>query len=175
MLRKRLIGYLSFLLVLVLVVGLLRLLGWLPQLLSPQGLRSYRSLQQAQELLHRSIPVPAYFPPGLSWPPSKVLAQGEPFFAALLEFSDQEGRPALRILHSCGSPVLRPEGPLKLRRIVHTVRFSLKGKELELQSGLCAQDSPCSHIRWSQQGCSTHITYRGSPPELLRMAESMID
>ncbi len=76
------------------VVILLALLNWLPSMISEDFVRRYDSIEEATRSLgfQNKALVPKYFPEGILWPPSMILAQKKPYKAVLIEFSETEAK-----------------------------------------------------------------------------------
>lgn len=54
---------------------------------------SYASVGEAERRLGRELPIPAYFPDSLRWPPASIRVQFRPTFLLSLRFTTQDGQP----------------------------------------------------------------------------------
>ncbi len=158
------------------VVAMLKAANWLPTVMEDGLVRPYASIEEARQTLHlREIHVPSYFPQGLAWPPARVLAQSKPYVALLMEFKDRErGEIALIISQSEHAP-LYADKKLEITKVTETVPYKLKGRSTVLAVGLCGESDTCSRLAWAEGSLRIEAVMRSSPPELLRMADSMID
>ncbi len=138
-------------------------------------LREYDSIDAASTGLP-SLPIyaPSYFPQDLRWPPSRVLAQGRPFPAVLMEFEGRtSGRPVLVIAQSAGG-AFPPGDKLRLARVKEKTAYRLKGRDARLEVGACGDGATCSRIEWTEGAYRIDVTGRSAPLDLIRVAESMI-
>jgi hypothetical protein len=167
--------YLLFAAAVAILLGGLKVAGWLPLLAQKDLLRTYKSVEDVKsELSIREIYVPSYFPQNLSWPPSTVLAQGKPFPALIMVFGQVEGKGAGLVISQSLSHSFRTDGKIRIVQFKEKVRYPLKGRDSLLEVGTCGNGEPCSRLSWKEG--NTHITViaRSTPLELIKVAESML-
>lgn len=157
------------------VVLALKFLNYLPMAIQSDTIRRYQSIEDVREKLKiRDIYVPTYFPQGLVWPPAEILAQKSPFAALILEFKSEERDDPVLIISQSASEHFRPDKKIKLQRIKDRIEYPSRGREMTLESGVCADGEPCSRVSWNEEGYTITVTARSAPPELVKIAESMI-
>lgn len=173
---KTLRGLLWMLVLAALAVALLAAANRLPSLMQKGFAREYDSVEAAKRALDLdAVSVPAYFPEGITWPPSFILAQRKPYPAVVMEFKEATtGETVLIVIQSS----LRSGGDAQLQRIrlsevKEETRYPLKGKMVLLQVGVCGS-GPCSRMTWQDGALRFTVLLRSSPFELIRIAESMI-
>jgi hypothetical protein len=159
------------------IVILLALLNWIPSLIHEDFVQKYDSIREtARSLGHDyKILVPTYFPEGISWPPSLILAQKKPYKAVVIEFSESESMKTFLILIQSSLQ----KSDLKLQRITMTdvtekTEYSLKGTAALLTVGTCDTGINCSSITWNENAHHFTVLIMSSPFELIKVAESMI-
>ncbi|MBA4349126.1 MAG: hypothetical protein C0415_03945, partial [Thermodesulfovibrio sp.] len=128
------------------VVALLAAMNWLPSLMEKGFIRQYSSIEEAKRSLGLdNVMVPAYFPEGISWPPSLILAQKKPYKAVVMEFKKAETMETLLIISQ--SSVQGSDAQLqriKLSELKEETKYKMKGKIALLQVGTCDNSKPCS-------------------------------
>jgi len=159
------------------VVALLALVNRLPSILNEDSVRRYDSIGEATQSLgfDSKALVPTYFPEGILWPPSLILAQSKPYKAVVIEFREAETvKTALIVILSSlkGSNV-------QLQRITMTElkeksEYMLKGKAAFLEVGTCEKMETCSRMSWHENGLNFTVLLMSSPFELIKVAESMV-
>ena len=168
-------NYLLFAVAVAVLLGGLKLAGWLPLLAQKDLLRPYGSVEDVKaELSIREIYVPSYFPQNLSWPPSTVLAQGKPFPAIIMEFGQAEGKSAGLVISQSLSDTFRTDGKIRIVQLKEKVRYPLKGRDSLLEVGTCANGEPCSRVSWKEGSTYITVMARSTPFELIKVAESML-
>lgn len=168
-------NYLLFVAAVAILLGGLKLAGWLPLLAQRDLLREYKSIEDVKaELPIRQIYVPSYFPQDLSWPPSAVLAQGKPFPAIIMEFGQAEGKSAGLVISQSLSGAFRADGRIRIVQLKEKVRYPLKGRDSVLEVGTCGDGEPCSRVSWKEGNTHIDVMARSAPMELIRVAESML-
>ena len=159
------------------VVALLSLANWVPSLINEDSVRRYDSIEEAEQSLgfDNKVLAPKYFPEGISWPPSMILAQKKPFKAIVIEFMEvKTAQTALIVILSS-----LKESNVQLQRIAMTevkekTEYMLKGKAALLEVGSCGKVATCSRMTWQENGLNFTVLYMSSPFELIKVAESMI-
>lgn len=157
------------------LVALLRLLNWLPQVAEKELLRKYRDLEDARAAsgIHQAL-APSYFPQNLSWPPSTILAQGIPFPALVMEFERIGGKETALLISQAESEAFFPAERFRFHEVKERVPYSLKGRQALLVAGVGPQGEPCAGIDWREGKYWIVVRAKTSPIELIRIAESMI-
>lgn len=172
--KKNLFKFFSFLIAIGLIILVLKILYWLPSVIQPDIMKSYKSIEEAKSKLNiKEIYVPSYFPEGLVWPPSNVLAQKKPYLAIVIEFKDKKGNLAL-IISQAASKKFTPDKKIKMAQIKQKVNFNLKGRKADLVVGLCKNEELFSTISWNERYYSLTVIAKLSPADLIKLCESMI-
>jgi hypothetical protein len=176
MIRKILKGLFWMLLSAALLVMALATFNRLPTLTHADFARQYTDIEEAKRSLGRApVLVPTYFPEGIAWPPSFILAQTRPYAALVMEFKKKDSdETALIVVQSSA-----PGGDAQLRRITLTeVRektpIRLKGRPAILQVGACGKEAPCSRLAWQDDGFYYSALLMSTPFELIKIAASMV-
>lgn len=174
-LRKIPLAFISFSAAVLMLVGVLKLLNWLPAVAQKEVLRPYKDIEEVRsELSLRDVLIPSYFPEKLRWPPSAILAQGTPFPAVIMEFDDAGTRETVLVITQAASEAFPAVDRIRMDRVSEKVGYSLRGREAVLEVGTCAGGEPCSAISWKERGYRIGVTAKSSPIELIRVAESML-
>ena len=107
--NKKIARFLSFALMIGLLIVALKVVNWLPLAMQQETVRRYDSIEEVRAALNmKDIYVPSYFPQQIIWPPSAILAQSKPFSAIVMEFTRADKRNiALVISQSEGSGLER--------------------------------------------------------------------
>lgn len=172
---RRFPNYLLFAAGVLLLLGGLKLAGWMPLLAQQDLLRKYKTVEDVKaELGIREIFVPSYFPQNLSWPPSAVLAQGKPFPAIIMEFGQADGASAGLVISQSLSDTFRSEGKIRFEHMKEKVRYPLKGRDSTLEVGTGPGGGPYARIAWKEGIYHMTVTARSTPFELIKVAESML-
>jgi hypothetical protein len=173
--NKRFLSFIYFLITVAIIVATLKFMNYLPMLIQPDTMGRYRNIEEVKSALNiRDVYVPSYFPQGLIWPPSGILAQNKPFTAVILEFKNTERKDIALIISQSTSATFRPDEKIRMRRIKEKVGYPLKGRDMILEAGVCAGEEPCSRITWSEGRYTIIVTAKSEPPALMKIAESMI-
>jgi len=164
-----------FAVMIVILLGVLQVVNWVPSAVQDGGFSRYRSIDEARELLKlKRLFVPVYYPRSIRWPPVLVAGQARPYPAVVVEFLKSDAdETALAITQTEGGhPPLRDTVLLKVVR--ERTAYPLKGRAALLESGLCSTGERCSRISWDEEGYRVAVAMTDSPVELLRIAESML-
>lgn len=166
-------GAARFLASVLLLAGLLRLLGYLPELLDSGTLRRFGSLQSARGGLGSSTLLPSYFPEHLAWPATEVLGGRRPHVTLVLHFADR-GTGELDLALSQGEPgaILLPTR-LEPARVLATEELELRGTVALVETAVCADGRPCNRVRGSVDGRPFELVSRGPLDELVRVARTL--
>ncbi len=158
----------------ILVLGL-KFFNWLPLMVQVESMREYQDLEDVKGALQiQTIFVPSYFPQNLSWPPSKILAQGKPYPAVVMEFERTTGKETMLLISQSTSPDFLPGDKIKIIHVKESVSYVIKGRNATLKVGECRRDDPCSAISWKEGELRIHVLAKSTPFELIRIAESML-
>jgi len=173
--RRKFLGFLSFGVMVALLIVSLKVMNWLPTALQADSMRRYGSIEEVRKKLNfKGIYLPTYFPPNLIWPPSDVFAQARPFPAVVTEFQNTEKRDVALMISQAASPDFLPDKKIKMRRIKERVTYPLKGRNAVIEAGECGDDETCSRITWDEAGYRISVIAKSTPPELIKVAESML-
>lgn len=173
--HKKIRTLIYFVMTVVILVLSLKFLNYLPMAIQTDTIRRYRSIDEVRSRLNiRDIYVPSYFPQGLVWPPSEILAQERPFAAVIMEFNSEEGEGTVLMISQSASEHFKPDERIRLQRIKDKVSYPLRGRVMMLEAGVCTTGEPCSRVSWTEEGCTITVTAKSEPPELVKIAESMI-
>lgn len=157
------------------VAVVLAVANWLPSLAHRDFARKYGSIEEAKRSLGlERVAVPAYFPAGISWPPSLVLAQKSPFEAVVMEFRKPETEETALIVIQCSAHASCAQFErIRMSEVKEETEYRLKGRVALLQVGMCNNVS-CSRISWQDLDHHFTVVLMSSPFEIIRIAESMI-
>jgi hypothetical protein len=165
----------SFLATIFVILLVLKLLNWMPSVLQHEGVRKYRSVEEAKAALKiPHIYLPAYFPEYISWPPAEIFAQRRPFPMIMMHFTRQDSRSFVLSLFQVDSKS-RYE-PVYKSNILHVRKKStvdIKGRTGSLEIAVCSGRERCNRISWVDRGYRITLIGDDTPEQLLRMAESM--
>ena len=157
------------------LISTLKLVNWLPAYFQPGAVRRYASIAAAQSSL--AIPkiyVPAYFPKTLEWPPSRVLAQGKPFVAVVMEFRRVDSPEIALVITQTTSLRLRQRPKIHLQEVRNISSVNLKGRESDVEDGFCDDGQPCSKITFREGDFWIKIQMRSPAEELMVLAASLL-
>lgn len=171
---KRIRGFFYFALAIIILIATLKLVNYLPLVIQPDAMRRYKSVEEVKARLKiKDVYVPSFFPQGLIWPPSEILAQNKPFTAVIMEFKNADkGDVALTISQSI-SASFKPDEKIKIQRIKERVGYPLRGRDMILEAGVCSNEQPCSRMTWSEGRYTLSVSAKAEPPELMKIVESM--
>ena len=173
--NKTLTGFLTFALMIGLLVAALKVMNWLPLAMQKETIRRYASVEEVRAALGmKEIYVPSYFPQQITWPPATILAQGRPFSAMVMEFTRADKRNIALVISQSEGGALNVENPIKLTNVTEKVRYAMKGRDAALTVGTCGNDEPCSGITWNEGKYTMTVLMKSAPFELTKIAESMI-
>ena len=159
----------------VILVLCLKFLNYLPMAVQTDTIRRYQSIEEVRSKLNiRDIYIPSYFPQGLVWPPSEILAQEKPFAAVIMEFNSAEKEDIVLIISQSASENFKPDEKIRIQRIKDRVGYPLRGRVMMLEAGVCTNGEPCSRVSWAEEGYTITVAAKSEPPELVKIAESMI-
>jgi hypothetical protein len=173
--KRTIIGIPVFVIIVMIVLGVLQILNWIPSAVQEGAFRRYDSVEEVRSHLKiHPLLVPVYYPPGVRWPPSLIAAQTRPYTAVVMEFLNSgTGETGLVITQTALShpPI---EEKLRFTVVRETVRYAVKGRKALLEVGACARGEQCSRIAWDEGAYRVSLAMKASPVDLVRIAESMI-
>jgi hypothetical protein len=173
--NKALSRFLSFALMIGLIILALKVINWLPLALKQDAIRRYKTIEEVRSALTmKDIYVPAYFPQQISWPPSAILAQSKPFSAIVMEFTRADKRNTALVISQSEGKALNVENPIEIRVVTEKVRYTIKGRDAVLTVGSCVNDEPCSGITWIEGKYTMTVLMKSTPFELTKIVESML-
>ena len=159
----------------LILVGATMAVNRLPVLVQGDLLREYDSFDAVSAGLP-SLPiyVPSYYPQDLRWPPSRILAQGRPFPAVLMEFQGRQSRRTVLVISQSARGTFSPDGKVRIVKVKEKTSYLLKGRDARLEVGVCGDGATCSRLAWTEGAYRIDVTGKSAPLELIRVAESMI-
>lgn len=168
--------YVIFGAMVVAVTVVLNVLNWVPTIFQREGVRKYKTVEDAKvELKLSKIFLPSYFPQYLTWPPSEIYGRRKPAKMVLMHFISYDRKDVVLSVMQAES---RDPHPLKSRiepiKIRKREEILIKGRRGELSLALCAGGEPCNSVTWESEGYTFTIIAKDSVEELLKIAESMI-
>ena len=173
--NKTVSRFLSFTLMIVLLILALKVINWIPLALQQDAVRRYDSLEEVRSALNRKdLYVPSYFPQQISWPPSTILAQSKPFSALVMKFTRADKRNTVLIISQSEGKALNVENPIEITVVAEKVQYAIKGRDAVLTVGFCANDEPCSGITWTEGRYTMTVLMKSTPFELTKIVESML-
>ncbi len=168
--------YIIFGAMVVAVTVMLSLLNWVPTIFQREGVRKYKSIEDAKsELKLSKLFLPSYFPQYLIWPPTEIYGRRKPAKMVLMHFINYERKDVvLSIMQADSSdphPLKSRIEPVKIRK---REGILIKGRKGELSLALCAGGEPCNSVTWESDGYTFTIIAKDSVKELLKISESVI-
>jgi hypothetical protein len=168
-------GMAVFAVMIVILIGILQLVNWVPSAIQEGAYRRYRSVDEVRSHLKIDpIYQPVYYPRSVRWPPSLVAAQTRPYPAVIMEFLYRDREETVLTITQTAIPHAPLAEKLLLRSVRARTSFQLKGRPAMLESGLCRNDESCSRLTWDDGAFHLSLVMMESPVELVRMAESMV-
>jgi len=172
---QRIRGFFYFSIAIVILVATLKVMNYLPMVIQPDSIRRYGSIEEVKSRLNiKDVYVPSYFPQGLIWPPSEILAQNKPFTAVTMEFKNAEKKGIALIISQSASANFKPDEKIRIQRLKEKVGYPLRGRDMVLEAGVCENEQPCSRIIWREGRYTITVSAKAEPPELMKIVESMI-
>jgi hypothetical protein len=175
MLRDTIFRLAFSLLTIAVIIGVLKILDWVPEAFQEGFGKEYSTVQEARSKLNfEKIYVPSYFPQSLRWPPSRIMAQKRPFSAIVMEFRRVgDGAVALVIVQSDSSHDVKHQA-IRIRQIRKRIPYTLGGRDAVLETGRCNDREPCGLIAWTEGDQKVMVVARSDSSELLKIAKSML-
>ena len=158
------------------VVALLAVLNWVPSIMQKDFVKRYNSIDEAKRSSGiATVLIPTYFPEGISWPASFIVAQKRPYQALVMEFRETEsGKTSLILIQSSSPDAEKQFQRIRISEIREETEFSLKGRLATLRAGMCDNGMSCSSLTWQEGGIYHSVLFMSSPFELIKVSESMI-
>ncbi len=173
--RENILRFLAFSAGVGILIFGLKFFNWLPLMVQTDSMRGYPDLEEVRgSLRFETILVPSYFPQHLSWPPSRILAQGKPYPAVVMEFEKMVSKDIMLVISQSTSEDFVPGEKIRFLQVKESVAYSLKGREAFLRVGVCQRDEACSGISWKEGEYRIHVLAMSTPFELIKIAESML-
>jgi hypothetical protein len=165
----------SFFGTVVVVLLILKLLNWLPSVLQAEGVKKYRSVEDAKAALKiPHIYLPAYFPEYIAWPPAEIFAQRRPFPMIMMHFSRRDSMGfVLSFFQADSKAGYEPEYKSHILYVKKRSTVDIKGRPGLLEIAVCSGRERCNRLSWIEKGYQITLIADDSPEQLLRMAESM--
>jgi hypothetical protein len=158
------------------LLALLVIAQRLPTLKQQNFIRAYASVEEVKRALDLDrVLVPTYFPEGVAWPPTVILAQKKPYEAVIMEFRNAgTAETSLVIIQSSLQGRYSQLERVVMVEVKEDTTYLLKGRNARLQVGACAGDRSCSRITWDDSGLHCTVLFVAPPFELIKVAESMV-
>ena len=173
--NRKFLSFFYFALTVAMLIVMLKVANWLPTAVQKDTMRRYHSIEDVRATLNiKDIIVPSYFPQNFAWPPAEIFAQNKPFTAVIMEIKHSLNGDVALIIYQAESTTFRPDEKIKMLQVKERVSYPLKGRIVVLEAGVCKNDEPCSRLTWDEGKYRIGITARLLPPELAKIAESMI-
>lgn len=173
--NRKFLNFFYFVLTIAILIAVLKIANYIPTAIQKDTMRRYHSIEDVKSNLNiREILVPYYFPQSFVWPPSEIFAQNKPFTAVVMEFRHARSGDVALIISHADSKNFKADEKIKIVQIKEKISYPLKGRTVALEVGMCKNEEPCSRIAWDEGKYRITITARSIPPELLKIAESMI-
>lgn len=168
-------GMVVFAVMIVILIGMLRLVSWIPSAVQDGAFRRYRTVDDVRAHLKISpIYEPVYYPRSIQWPPTLVAAQTTPYPAVVMEFRTSGSADADLIITQTALPHAPLMEPGHMRTVRAKISFPLKDRPAVLESGTCGGGGECSRLTWDDGTYGLILVMNEAPVELVRMAESMV-
>ncbi len=154
----------------------LRAFDSVPRLLTglPRGVTQVRSLEALQLRTGFALPMPAYFPSALEWPPQDIrIYRGQDIAVIVRQRATDE--PALIVASAPSgaggvqAPALPPATVLQTTDVPVGGGTAIRVQRVEDEARVVWHQAT-----WRQAGRLTIVRYRGTVDELMRIAESLM-
>ena len=173
--KKTVFSFFLFLVMSATVVGLLKVVNWLPMTFQNDTLRRYNSIEEVKTSLNiRSLHVPAYFPQTIAWPPAHIVAQAKPSLTVLMKFNRRDSAQEALVIMQAESDSFPRHAPGEFSAVTERVLYQLHGRPAVLEVGTCENEEPCSRMSWQEGKYRLIVFMRSAPFELIKIAESML-
>ncbi|HTG01347.1 MAG TPA: hypothetical protein VK654_12280 [Nitrospirota bacterium] len=173
--RDRIYSVILFFVAVAVLIGILKVLNWVPAAMQ-EGLPSkYASLEEVKSRLNlHAVYSPSYYPQGLRWPPVLIMAQTKPNLLILQEYTQQNSNSISLIIAQTSGNAALPDLPVKMSKKTEEVPFDLKGRSAMLEVGICKPSGQCSRVTWEEGNFRIMLIMTAPPSEAVKLADSMI-
>ncbi len=174
--KKKWYRVFSFVFSVLIIIGVLRLLNWVPLAIQREDLRKYTTIEEVQTRLKlRTVLIPAYFPEDISWPPARIFAQKKPFVQVIMHFMQTGTRnPVLSIYQTDIHADFKIPFDNDILYKKKESSVFIKDREGTLETAVCRGNELCNKLSWDNEPFSITLFSQLDPHELLKIAESMI-
>ncbi len=169
-------GILIMLVISVIIATALYSANLMPSLIDKGFARQYGSLEEVRRTLgNEHITIPNYFPEGIRWPPSYIVAQRSPFWGIVMEFQSRDSeQTVLSIIQTDLKGLTESFRRLDFKEVREEVEYSIKKNKAILKVGICDNGWECNSIRWQDKTRRFEILSTSSPFETMKIAEGMM-
>ncbi len=166
----------SFIFSVLIILGVLKLLNWVPLAIQKEDLRKYRTIEEVQARLQlREIFIPTYFPEEISWPPAQIFGQKKPFVLVIMHFMQTGTRnPVLSIYQTDVRADFEPPFDTDILYKKKQSSVFIKDRQGILETAVCRRREICNKLSWSNKQFSIILLSHLPANELLKIAESML-
>lgn len=173
--NKKILNFFYFILTVLIIITVLKIINYFPMVIQKDTMRKYRSIEEVKSNLNiTEILIPSYFPQDFVWPPSEIFAQKKPFTVVVMEFKRAKNKDVALIISQSDSTSFEPNKKISINEVKEKVSYSVKGRNILLEAGICKNEEFCTKVSWDEGPYRINVTAKVSPPELLKIVESMI-
>jgi hypothetical protein len=173
--RNRLLGIVLFAATVVVLIGILKVLNWVPGVMQEGLPRRYHTIEEVKRSLNlRAVYTPSYYPQGLRWPPALITAQTKPYLMVLQEYAQQDDNSISLIITQTAGNIVVPDLPITMISKTEEVPFELKGRNAFLEVGFCKKSAQCSRVSWDEGDFHIMVIMIAPPSDIVKTADSMI-
>ena len=148
-------------------------LGALPRWIAGDAAASRRvTLDEAERRLGTRLPLPAYYPDRLAWPPAEIRVAGGRQGAARLRFAARDGGAPLELL-AAAAPAFPIPASLLEDRTVLSSRKTTVGVHPATLASVLVEGVSWQELAFEVDGRAVLLRTRGDLDELVRMAKSL--
>jgi len=135
--------------VLVLVGGL-KVLNWIPTALNGPGTISYSNLESLPASLRAAgVYRPTYFPESLEWPPAEILTR-EHGHSLLMHFRNRKTERIELAISQSGDGAAPLPTRIDPTTILSERPLDLNNRPARLVRAICADQKPCNKLMWDE-------------------------
>ena len=91
-----------------------------------------------------------------------------------MEFKHIQNEDIALIISQAESKDFKADEKIKILQIKERISYPLNGRTISLEAGTCKKEESCSRITWNEDRYRITITAKMNPPELVKIAESML-
>lgn len=167
---------LSFAISVLIIIGALKLLNWIPLAVQTEELRKFSTIEEVKSSLKLpNIYIPAYFPEQISWPPAAIFAQKKPFVLVIMHFMHTGTKDAVLSIYQADAKAKfnPPYDSRMLYRKKESTVF-IKNRKGTLVTAVCRGNEDCNRLSWRHEQFRITLHSDFQPEHLLKIAESMI-